>query len=609
MLFTLTEIASFITMSLAIWLGLYIVTRSPRSQIVWLTSLTLWSIAALFKNVLLALNPPPQPDLPAWLWLFLPFWHTVTLKEQGATGWLQGWSITPAIMFWHHVTVLMRPGPLTPWRWGRIWLGYGLVIIAIILQANAQHFFVSISGTDPLYLKTLEVGPLYLLFAFFMLLYIGLSVANLLRSARTASISLLRKQFITLAVATSMGGLIGPLSLAASMFKLPVPVLALAVLLGLAVLLIGYGVARYSALVDGRTLGLDLAYNGVAVGLVALLYLLVTWISVRIYNLPAAAFVWIVILAIITHALIDVARSGLDSLFYQQETHRLRDNLRRLTALAGQQPSQEEQLSLALDSLAASVQAIFGLILLFEPSRVRLVAVYRWFQAEPSLSPNALQADDVLPLKPGYFPSPLTEAALLIPLYQGATQIGALILGRPANGVNYAKADVERLLYPSDRLAGLLQQSRREAEYLAQLTHLVEKSQPEAGVDPISVKEVENALRNLADYAYLGQHPLANLPLITARLPEGPATHLDRGKAVHQLLAETLEKLRPPGQQPPTPPPAEWYPYLILRYAYLEDIPNREIMARLYISEGTFNRTRRAALQAITRTLGEMTGA
>jgi hypothetical protein len=155
-------------------------------------------------------------------------------------------------MFWHHVTVLMQPGPVTRWRWGRIWLGYGLVVIAIVLQANAQHFFISVSGTDPLYLKTLEVGPLYLLFAFFMLLYIGLSVANLLRSARTAPIGLLRKQFITLAVATLIGGFIGPLSLAASMFKLPVPVLALAVVLGLAVILIGYGVARYSALVDGH---------------------------------------------------------------------------------------------------------------------------------------------------------------------------------------------------------------------------------------------------------------------------------------------------------------------------------------------------------------------
>ena len=52
------------------------------------------------------------------------------------------------------------------------------------------------------------------------------------------------------------------------MFNLPVPVLTLALPLGLAVILIGYGVARYSALVDGRTIRRDFFYNAVAVSLV-----------------------------------------------------------------------------------------------------------------------------------------------------------------------------------------------------------------------------------------------------------------------------------------------------------------------------------------------------
>ena len=45
---------------------------------------------------------------------------------------------------------------------------------------------------------------------------------------------------------------------------------------------------------------------------------------------------------------------------------------------------------------------------------------------------------------------------------------------------------------------------------------------------------------------------------------------------------------------------------MILHSAYFEDVPNRDIMSRLYISEGTFNRTRRAALRAVTQTLEEM---
>jgi DNA-binding CsgD family transcriptional regulator len=48
-----------------------------------------------------------------------------------------------------------------------------------------------------------------------------------------------------------------------------------------------------------------------------------------------------------------------------------------------------------------------------------------------------------------------------------------------------------------------------------------------------------------------------------------------------------------------------WYSYIVLHDAYVEGVPNREIMARLYISEGTFNRTRRIALRALARLLIE----
>jgi hypothetical protein len=90
------------------------------------------------------------------------------------------------------------------------------------------------------------------------------------------------------------------------------------------------------------------------------------------------------------------------------------------------------------------------------------------------------------------------------------------------------------------------------------------------------------------------------------RMPEKQVTHLERGKVVHEVLLEALDKLRPAGTAPRDPPPREWYPYSILHDAYLEEVTNREIMARLYISEGTFNRTRRSAIRSVARALGEM---
>jgi hypothetical protein len=611
LLFAITLIASLLTMALALWLGLYVVTRSPRSLIAWLTGFTLLTIARLFIDVLLALTPPPMPaDHANWLRLFFPFWRAMTLREQGGSGWLQGWSVTTAVMIWHHVTVLMRPGSSTPWRWVRVLTGYGVAAAWTFLNVRTPFSFESTVG-NPLYLNTLKAGPLYPIFAIFVLLYTGMSVLNLARSARAAPAMMPRKQLITLAMATVIGGLTGPCSIAASAFGLPVPVAVLALLLGTYVALIGYGVARYSALVDGRTIHYDFFYNAVTVGGITFLYLLVTWVSIQTYDIPAAAFVPVIILAIATHSLIDVARYGLDSLFYRRDTRRLRNSLRRLTTLAGEEVAQSENLSSILDSMCVSVQATFGLLVLFEEDSLRPAATYRWRHPLPSLSMPDLTTDDVLPLEAGHFPPPLTEAALLIPLYADTKQLGVLILGQPENGTSYAQADVELLLYPSDWLADTIQNTRREAGYLARIANLVEQSQTRIDRYPrqIPVKAVEKGLRHLADYAYLGQSPLANMKLVKSRLPDGPITHLERGKAVYSLLVEAVEKLRPEGGPAGEIPSREWWPYLILYEAYVENKLNREIMAHLYISEGTFNRTRRAALRAVTRSLEEMEGA
>ena len=74
MLLFITILTNFVFLIAAVWLGIYVVTRSPRSLIAWLTGLTLWSMAGLFLNLLLALNPPPLPqNLPGWMTALLPF--------------------------------------------------------------------------------------------------------------------------------------------------------------------------------------------------------------------------------------------------------------------------------------------------------------------------------------------------------------------------------------------------------------------------------------------------------------------------------------------------------------------------------------------------------
>jgi hypothetical protein len=53
-------------------------------------------------------------------------------------------------------------------------------------------------------------------------------------------------------------------------------------------------------------------------------------------------------------------------------------------------------------------------------------------------------------------------------------------------------------------------------------------------------------------------------------------------------------------------PGREWHPYLILHQAYVQEEHNYTIMNWLQISEGTFNRTRRRALQIVAKTVAEL---
>jgi hypothetical protein len=113
------------------------------------------------------------------------------------------------------------------------------------------------------------------------------------------------------------------------------------------------------------------------------------------------------------------------------------------------------------------------------------------------------------------------------------------------------------------------------------------------------VKSVEEGLRHFSDYITLGQSSLADWAGIQA------GSHVERGKELQKFLADAMELLRPAGERPPEPLPRVWYSYAVLHDAYMEGVPNREIMARLYISEGTFNRTRRNALRGLARLLME----
>lgn len=127
------------------------------------------------------------------------------------------------------------------------------------------------------------------------------------------------------------------------------------------------------------------------------------------------------------------------------------------------------------------------------------------------------------------------------------------------------------------------------------------RSQPE---DPEEiVLLVDQAMRHLNEYDWLGESPLV------ARLGIAGGTHIACGKALRDRLESAIEGLRPAGPAPKQPWPRNWQAHAVLRLAYLEEVPNREIMARLYLAESTFARLRRKAVRAVARSLVERAGA
>ena len=336
MLDNATFLINYVGLAASLWLGMYIVTRSPRRLTSWLTSLTLWSMNGLFLNVLFTLTPPPAPEQgPYWLRLVYRFFEQD--PSLGAYTWLYKWQATPAIVFWYHTTVRMRWNKYGPKQWASLVFGYSVGSIYLLLRAYTYEVLIPDPTGDPTLLGTLLPGPLYTLFAVLGSIYMVMSYINLVHSAQTAPASVIRGKFVALAAATVTGGIALALSIAGSGFNQRVPSAAGSLMLGLTVVLIGYSVTRYSALAEGRTMRRDFYYNAIAACLVVGLYSLVTWISVQVFDVPRVAFIFVISLVIVTHSLVDFARRCVERFVFRRENIRLRAGLQDLASLSGEQ--------------------------------------------------------------------------------------------------------------------------------------------------------------------------------------------------------------------------------------------------------------------------------
>jgi hypothetical protein len=215
-------------------------------------------------------------------------------------------------------------------------------------------------------------------------------------------------------------------------------------------------------------------------------------------------------------------------------------------------------------------------------------------------------------------------------LLHGGLNLGTIVLGPDPAVPVFSDDDLDLIEDIADRVAGVVhtaslqkatvlhietmarQFRHQEAELQAQMRAVLRKEATKpiaAGWDEAEFNElVEDALRHIGDYSYLGQHKLASLEVVSALVDcveYDQVTHLDRGRALHKLLTTCIDKLNPSGSRP-DPPTREWRAYVILQDCYVEGMRNRDVMNLLYISEATFHRARRRAVKAVARAVGDM---
>jgi hypothetical protein len=407
-----------------------------------------------------------------------------------------------------------------------------------------------------------------------------------------------------------LAALFGALSMTygavAYLFGIYLPRLGLDWLVIVAMLMLALAVARHQAFVERRTTLQDAPVSAVAIVAIVALY---AFLAERA-GLSAGQTALITSVAVFTHSIYDLAREWLDRLVHREDS-RLRHRLRKLARDVAGPEVLTDSLQTAINSLAHTLQASSGFIAVKQGAAYSILASIRSRPIGQQVETATLDADD---LKPGTMEA--EQFTWLAPARANNEQLGAVGLGPRSNHEAYREEDLDLLMEAADLIGQLLRAEGRQAQGQKDLFSLTKEmdvlavdTQADAQglidtivteLDARFVRNVEYCLQHLSEYPLLGQSALVE------DLAMGGSTHIERGKSLRDVLLRAIESLRPAPTRPAGVPPAEWHSYIILHDAYVEDVPNRDIMNQLYISDTNFFRYRRKAVRAVARSLLEV---
>ena len=396
-----------------------------------------------------------------------------------------------------------------------------------------------------------------------------------------------------LAISLGMGAVIyGAL---AAFIEKPLPRLLPNLFVLIALLLISYSIARYQVLVHRRSVSEDFPVSTIAIFGITLMFIVAT----AMMGLETIQVMVICILVISTFSAYDLLRQSLNRLYNRRE-EQVRRQVFELVQDGATRETLENNLGQILSVFAKNLQISRAMIAIHEDENYRVVATFSSFPINFLLPAHDVEVDELA--RPA---GTLSESlSWLVPAYFGEQQLAVLGIGDRAGLKEYTRSDFHWMEDIADHIAVMIfiattiqkeAPQSQNALYMDGALRTTILSNPNSQL----IKEVEAGLKNLHDYILLGKSPLADMLAVPG------ATHIERGHAVHEVLVNAIESLRPTGKRPGEPLPRVWYNFVILHDAYVEDVNDREIMARMYISEGTYYRTRRRALRGLAHALTE----
>ncbi|MEN9563255.1 MAG: hypothetical protein RIR73_1499 [Chloroflexota bacterium] len=567
MLFQATLLVDLIAMSICLWMAFYLFARGFPNTIALRAAVLLLALGAFFFGA----------------------YNNLFEQITGTAAWRAAFLII-GLTQWYHITLHLLPEntrfrsqPLT-------YIVYIIAAATISLLISTRDAFVGEAG-NVLYVARMGIGLPYLMYGVFEVAALAGIHYNLLAYQRVG----LRREgryFLFASLFALIGVMYGIISLAISP---PMPRLVQDLLVFSGVFAMGLSVAKQQTLVERRTSLQEFPVTGVMTIVLVILYAIA---SLRL-GLPLQLVGPIAAFVVLTHAFYDLTREYLERSRARKE-RQFRKELHKLEGETAEN-TLHLRLSMGLETLCNTLNTSNGLIAVRAGQEFVVAASRQSVEVESRL-PTSLMAFDELSKLPA---ESLLGILHIAPSFDGRTQIAVVGIGKPNTKLEYSTGDLELLAEVADQVGTLVSLATFKQSDPTQITT---ESNLESGrlidaiernPDPDFIRIVEEGLRHLSDYIVLGQSPLADLLDIQA------GSQVERGRELQKVITEAIELLRPAEKRPPEPLPRVWYNHAVLHDAYVEGVPNREIMARLYISEGTFNRTRRNAIRGLARLLME----